>query len=226
MYHSIHELEEAILQCGRCPLSREGNKGPTSYTGTPTSPLALVGEGPGAVEDEYGVPLVGPSGQLLDKALWSVGVTRDRVYTTNTIKCRPRGNRTPTPEEGRFCAASWLDAEMAIAAPKVIIALGSVALKYLLGPEGRITKDRGRWFQTKYGIPAIATFHPAYLLRLNGQELVKGKWDVFYDLKAAVEKCRELAPEYSLCSQQQPDLLADQAARRQARMIRISAQGT
>lgn len=120
---------------------------------------------------------------------------------------------------------SWLDAEMAIAAPKVIIALGSVALKYLLGPEGRITKDRGRWFQTKYGIPAIATFHPAYLLRLTGQELVKGKWDVFYDLKAAVEKCRELAPEFSLGSQQQYDLLADHATRRQARMIRISAQG-
>ena len=115
---------------------------------------------------------------------------------------------------------SWLDTEMAIAAPKVIIALGSVALKYLLGPEGRITKDRGRWFETKYGIPAIATYHPAYLLRLTGQDLVKGKWDVFYDLKAAVEKCRHLAPDYELASADRPDLLALYEERRQARRSR------
>ncbi|VBB09850.1 Hypothetical protein LUCI_5148 [Lucifera butyrica] len=210
------ELEQALLGCSRCHL-RQDAKGPTSYNGSPASPLAIVGEGPGGVEDDYGVPLVGPSGQLLDKALASVGVTRDRVYTTNVIKCRPKNNRTPTIEEGQFCAREWLDREMAFVRPKVIIALGSVALKYLYKPDGRITKDRGQWFTTAYQVPAIATYHPAYLLRLTGKELVKAKWEVFYDLKAAVEKCRELAPDYPLQSDVPPDLLALYAGRRQDR---------
>lgn len=213
------ELEAALLNCDRCHLRKDAI-GPTSFNGAINSPLAIVGEGPGGVEDEYGVPLVGPSGQLLDKALASVGVTRDRAYVSNILKCRPKGNRTPTVEEGSFCAANWLDGELTFVQPKIIIALGSVALKYLLGPEGRITKDRGHWFDTKYGVPAIATYHPAYLLRLTGPDLVKGKWEVFYDLKAAVEKCRELAPDYELASPEKPDLLALYEDRRQARRSR------
>ncbi len=215
-YASHRELEAALLACDRCHLRKDAI-GPTAYNGSVDSPLAIVGEGPGGVEDEYGVPLVGPSGQLLDKALASVGVTRDRCYTTNVIKCRPKGNRTPTVEEGHFCAVNWLDGELAFVKPKVIVALGGVALKYLMGPQGRITKDRGHWFETKYGIPAIATYHPAYLLRLTGQDLVKGKWEVFYDLKAAVEKCRELAPGCELASADKPDLLAMYESRRQER---------
>lgn len=136
------------------------------------------------------------------------------------IKCRPKGNRTPTVEEGRFCGANWLDEELALVAPKVVVALGGVALKYLLGPEGRITKDRGRWFTTRQGVPAIATYHPAYLLRLTGQDMVKARWEVFYDLKAAVEKCRELAPGYGLASTDKPDLLATYEPRRQERRKR------
>ncbi len=210
------ELEAALLNCDRCHLRKDAI-GPTSYNGAIDSPLAIVGEGPGGVEDDYGVPLVGPSGQLLDKALASVGVTRDRVYVSNILKCRPKGNRTPTFEEGRFCAVNWLDGEMAFVQPKVIVALGSVALKYLMGPEARITKDRGRWFNTKYGVPAIATYHPAYLLRLTGQDIVKAKWEVFYDLKAAVERCRELAPEWEPAAAERPDLLAKYESRRQDR---------
>ncbi|HML88859.1 MAG TPA: uracil-DNA glycosylase [Methylomusa anaerophila] len=205
-----------MLNCTLCHL-RQDAIGPTSYNGSPDSPLAIVGEGPGGVEDEYGVPLVGPSGQLLDKALASVGITRDRVYTTNVIKCRPKNNRTPTVEEGVFCAGHWLDAEMAFVRPKIIIALGSVALKYLYGPDKRITKDRGQWFTTKYDIPAIATYHPAYLLRLTGKELVKAKWEVYYDLQAAVEKCREYAPAYDFKSAEPPDLLALYTPRRDSR---------
>ena len=217
MTHGTHEqLEQSLLICNACHL-RQDATGPTSYNGTPYSPLAIIGEGPGGVEDEYGVPLVGPSGQLLDKALTSVGVTRDNIYTTNIIKCRPRNNRTPTVEEGQFCALTWLDKELALVQPKVIIALGSVALKYLLSPNARITKDRGRWFTTKYGIPAIATYHPAYLLRLTGKDLVKSKWEVYYDLKAAVEKCSELAPDYILKSPEPPDLLALYSQRREER---------
>jgi DNA polymerase len=210
------DLEQALLECACCPL-RQHAIGPTSYTGTAKSPLAIVGEGPGGVEDEYGVPLVGPSGQLLDKALASVGVTRDCIYTTNVIKCRPKNNRTPTVEEGKLCAEKWLDPEFAFVKPKVIIALGSVALKYLNNPDARITKQRGQWFETKYGSLAIATYHPAYLLRLTGKELIKAKWEVFYDLKAAVEKCHELAPGYQLGSEEKPDLLQLFTPRREAR---------
>ncbi len=217
MIFTTHEqLEQALLTCNACPLCQSAI-GPTSYNGSRQSPLAIVGEGPGGVEDEYGVPLVGPSGQLLDKALSSVGVTRDCVYTTNVIKCRPKNNRTPTVDEGQFCATTWLDQELALVKPKIIIALGSVALKYLLDPTARITKDRGRWFTTKHDIPAIATYHPAYLLRLTGKDLVKAKWEVFYDLTAAVEKCQELAPGYLLKSPEPPDLLTLYSQRREQR---------
>lgn len=209
-------LEQSLLTCHACPL-RKSAIGPTSYNGSPQSPLMLIGEGPGGVEDQYGVPLVGPSGQLLDKALASVKVTRDRIYTSNTIKCRPQGNRTPTLDEACFCANLWLDKEVESVMPKTIVALGSVALKYLKGPDSRITRDRGVWFSTKYGIEAIATYHPAYLLRLTGSELVKAKWEVYYDLKAAVEKVTELAPNYKLQSEQPPDLLALFNKRREER---------
>ncbi|MDR7868345.1 MAG: uracil-DNA glycosylase [Sporomusaceae bacterium] len=133
------------------------------------------------------------------------------------MKCRPKGNRTPTVEEERICALHWLDEELGLVKPKVIVALCSVALKYLMGPDARITKDRGRWFDTKYGIPAIATYHPAYLLRLASQDQIRAKWEVFYDLKAAVEKCRELEPGYELASPEKPDLLAMYESRRQER---------
>lgn len=213
---SHEELERNLLCCAQCHLVQDA-KGPTSYNGSPNSPFAIIGEGPGGVEDDYGVPLVGPSGQLLDKALASVNITRDCAYTTNVIKCRPKNNRTPTIEEGSFCASIWLDQEMAWVKPKVIVALGSVALKYLYRPDARITKDRGQWFDTKYGIPAIATYHPAYLLRLTGQSLIKAKWEVYYDLKAAVEKCLELAPKWQSKSPVPPDLLTLYAERRAQR---------
>ncbi len=217
MYESTEKLEKELLACVACPLAQAGNRGATSWNGDVAAQLAIVGEGPGQVEDEYGVPLVGPSGQLLDKALHSVGVTRDRIYTTNVIKCRPKGNRTPTLEESCFCALRWLDEEMACVKPKVIIALGSVALKYLKGEEARITRDRGNWFETKYGIPAIATYHPAYLLRQSGKELVKAKWQVYYDFQAAVERVASLVPECKLKSEEAPKLLEIYTERRAAR---------
>ena len=120
---------ENLMACQSCHLRQEGNRGPTRYTGNITSPLMFVGEGPGGVEDEYGVPLVGPSGQLLDKALWSVGLTRDRVYVTNIVKCRPKNNRTPTLDEGRHCADIHLIKEIDIVQPKVIVCLGKVAFQ-------------------------------------------------------------------------------------------------
>lgn len=198
-YSDFAQWQHHITECHACALRKEGNKGPTTYTGDPKSPLMIVGEGPGGVEDQYGVPLVGPSGQLLDKALWSVGITRDRVYVTNIVKCRPRNNRTPTLQEGKFCADTILTKEIHSIQPKVILALGKVAFQYFYGKEGSIMRNRGTWISWQ-GIPVMPTFHPAFLLRLHGKEEVEHKWNVYYDLKAAKEKALSYVPDYSFSS--------------------------
>lgn len=149
---------ENLMACQSCHLRQEGNRGPTRYTGNITSPLMFVGEGPGGVEDEYGVPLVGPSGQLLDKALWSVGLTRDRIYVTNIVKCRPKNNRTPTLDEGRHCADIHLVKEIDLVQPKVIVCLGKVAFQYFYGKAASIMRNRGKWF-TWRGYPVMPTYH-------------------------------------------------------------------
>ena len=123
----LSELEGELANCQACPL-RQDAIAPVGWYGNPESPIVFVGEGPGQVEDDYGCPLIGPSGQLLDKALWAAKMTRDRVLTTNVIKCRPKNNRTPDIAEADFCAKQWLQRELEIIQPKVIVALGSVAL--------------------------------------------------------------------------------------------------
>lgn len=198
---------ENLTKCQECHLCQEGNRGPTRYSGDPASPLMFIGEGPGGVEDEYGVPLVGPSGKLLDKALWSVGLTRDHVYVTNIVKCRPKGNRTPTLEEGKACADIHLKKEIELIKPSVIVCLGKVAFQYFYGHTGSIMRNRGKWLDYQ-GIPVMPTYHPAFLLRQTGHELVESKWQVYYDLKAAVEKAATARPEYVFKSDNPPDLLS------------------
>ena len=202
---TLKQLGEELLACTECSLRVECIA-PVGWFGCEESPLVIVGEGPGKVEDEYGCPLIGPSGQLLDKALSSVGVTRDRIITTNIVKCRPKNNKTPSLSEADFCASRWLERELDIIKPKAVVALGSVALHYLVDANARITKDRGKWLETRSGIPCIATYHPAYLIRQYGESLKKAKWEVYYDLKAAVEKCRETHPDYVFASEPPPDL--------------------
>ncbi|ERT60138.1 uracil-DNA glycosylase [Megasphaera vaginalis (ex Srinivasan et al. 2021)] len=212
------EWLQGLLTCSSCPLRREGNRGPTQNSGPDTAPLMFVGEGPGSVEDEYGVPLVGPSGQLLDKALWSVGLTRDKVYVTNIVKCRPRNNRTPTLDEGKFCANLHLTQEIAIVRPAVIVCLGKVAFQYFCGQAASIMRNRGKWLDYD-GIPVMPTYHPAFLLRQQGHDLVEAKWQVYYDLKNAVEKAKEAQPDYAYQSPAKTDLLAQYAALRQNRHL-------
>ena len=203
----LAKLADELDKCTACSF-RESAIAPVGWFGNPDSPIVFVGEGPGGVEDDYGCPLIGPSGQLLDKALWSVKMTRDRVLTTNVIKCRPRNNKTPNIAEADFCAQLWLEKELAIIEPKVIVALGGVALHFLGNADMRITKDRGQWFKTAQGFDCIATFHPAYLLRLSGHDLVTAKWDVFHDLEAAREKVVAAAPDYQLLSEAPTNLFS------------------
>ena len=215
-YASHEENKRAIEACHRCHLRDEGGLGPVLSTGPADAPLMIVGEGPGRVEDDYGGPLIGPSGQLLDKALASVGITRDHVYVTNIVKCRPRGNRTPTIEEGHFCGSIWLAEEIRQVKPKVIIGLGKVALRFFLGRDAGIVRSRGHWIDY-HGIPVMPTFHPAYLLRQTGHELVEAKWQVYYDLKAAKERAEEAAPDWVWKSETPPNLLEELTGEREKR---------
>lgn len=191
----LQELGQELERCVSCPLRKDAIA-PVGWFGNPESPIVFVGEGPGGVEDEYGCPLIGPSGQLLDKALWATKMTRDRVLTTNIIKCRPKNNRTPDLAEAAVCAKLWLERELELLQPKVVVALGGVAMHYLGNPDMRITRDRGKWFKTAQGFDCIATYHPAYLLRLYGKSQVDAKWQVFYDLEAARKLAEERAPGY------------------------------
>ena len=192
---TMSELETALYGCCACSL-REHCIAPTTYNGSIDSPLMLVAEGPGGTEDEYGVPLVGKSGQLLDKALWSARISRDRIYTSNVVKCRPLGNRTPTVEEALFCGSRCLDKEIATIKPKVILCLGSVSLRFFGNNDLRITRDRGKWIENRFGINIIATYHPAYLIRLGGDKLKEAKWQMYYDILAARDKALEFMPDY------------------------------
>lgn len=157
------ELRTASDACRACALC-EQRKQAVLGVGDVNADWLFVGEGPGAEEDERGEPFVGQAGKLLDAMLAAIDLRRgDNVYIANTVKCRPPGNRTPTPEE---TAACWpfLARQIALIRPKLIVALGRPAAQTLLQTEVKIGAARGRLFE-RDGIPVIVTYHPAYLLR-------------------------------------------------------------
>lgn len=146
----------------------------------------LIGEGPGEEEDRQGRPFVGKAGLLLDKMLEACGMERfTHVYIANIVKCRPPGNRIPTPEERGLCVPH-LEKQLDIIKPKIIVLLGATALQGLVDPQGKISKARGDWLQWQ-GIWVLPVYHPAALLRNPG--LKRPTWD---DLKSVVQKYREL----------------------------------
>lgn len=150
----------------------------------------VIGEGPGAEEDLQGRPFVGRSGQLLDKMLAAVSLSRTvNVFIANIVKCRPPGNRDPQPEESEACAG-YLAAQIAYIKPKAILALGRIASRNLLATNEGITRLRGRFFDYR-GIPLMPTYHPSALLR--DENLKRPAWE---DLKRFREKLRELEPGY------------------------------
>ena len=155
----FHHQVEA---CGLCPL-HEGILHKVPGQGDEHAPLMLIGEGPGQVEDEEGLAFVGPAGQLLTRMLTAISLPRDRVYICNIVKCRPPNNRVPEPAEAEACRLH-LRNQFALVRPKVIVLLGSTAAKSILGPEIRITRDRGRWYERK-GVWFMPTYHPSALLR-------------------------------------------------------------
>ena len=158
----LKRLETACAGCKKCPLGETRTK-LVFGVGCAPSELMLIGEGPGEQEDLQGEPFVGPAGKLLDDMLEMIGLDRSRIYIANTVKCRPPHNRDPQEEEMAACRA-WLDGQIAIVRPKIIVCLGRIAAGALIREDFRITREHGQWFE-RGGVKYMAIYHPSALLR-------------------------------------------------------------
>jgi uracil-DNA glycosylase len=179
--------------CRKCTIGYERRHN-VYGEGDPCARLMVIGEGPGETEDELGRPFVGRAGQLLDRMLAAIDLPREAVYICNTVKCRPTvpgpngsRNRAPEPSEMENCRP-FLDEQIEIVAPSVILALGAPAAKSFLGRDFQITKMRGSWYVGPRDTPLMVTFHPAYILRQTGGEIEAVKRLVWNDLKAVRSK--------------------------------------
>jgi uracil-DNA glycosylase len=183
---SLAELEALLAAFEGCSL-RVTAKSLVFADGNPDGRIMFVGEGPGADEDRIGKPFVGRSGQLLDRMLAAIGLDRTAVYIANIVPWRPPGNRTPTPQEVAICRP-FIEKQIELADPDILVCLGLPASQTLLGVKEGILKTRGRWFPYQTGrreIRALATLHPAYLLRQPLQKRLA--WRDFRALKRALE---------------------------------------
>jgi uracil-DNA glycosylase family 4 len=160
---ALAALRQDIGDCTRCPLAYAGRHTIVFGDGDPNARLMFVGEGPGADEDEQGLPFVGKSGQLLNNMINAMGLSREQVYIANIVKCRPPANRAPEPAEANICT-QFLVRQMDIVQPQVVVALGATAAMYLLGVKQSLASLRGRFHMVR-GAKAAITYHPAFLLR-------------------------------------------------------------
>ena len=184
MLVSWPSLTEEITNCQKCRLCAARTHA-VPGEGSPHARLMFIGEGPGRDEDLTGRPFVGRAGQLLDKMIAAIGLSREEVYIANVVKCRPPQNRAPEMDEVAACMP-YLRAQVGLIRPQVIVLLGSSALGAILGPEHRITRERGAWIERK-GVFFMPTFHPAALLRDESK-----KRPVWEDLKKVRDKLQEL----------------------------------
>lgn len=158
----LSEIAATVDACTLCPLHKTRTR-TVPGQGNPRPELMFVGEGPGADEDQQGLAFVGRAGKLLTKMIEAMGLTREEVFITNIVKCRPPGNRVPTPQEMAACMP-YLHQQIGLLKPKVIVSLGATAALGLIPSLDAISKVRGTW-QTFQGIDLMPTYHPAYLLR-------------------------------------------------------------
>ena len=177
-------LSQEVFSCEKCRLCQT-RQNVVLGEGDLHAALMFIGEGPGAQEDATGRPFVGAAGQLLDRMLAAIGMTREQVYICNIVKCRPPQNRVPEPDERSACMP-YLRQQVALVRPKIIVCLGSTPTRSLLGDELRITRERGVW-HLKKGVWFMPTYHPAALLR----DLDK-KRPAWEDFKAIRDKLIEL----------------------------------
>jgi len=178
-------LRAAVAGCTRCAL-HQGRTQTVFGVGDPNADWMIIGEAPGAEEDRRGEPFVGRAGKLLDEMLRAAGQARDSVFIANILKCRPPNNRDPKPEESKACR-TYLERQIALVQPKIILAVGRVAAHLLLGTETPVGRLRGTRHQLGE-IPLVVTYHPAYLLRSPSQK--RKSWD---DLRLARRIAAEVA---------------------------------
>jgi DNA polymerase len=175
------DLRNRVMPCTKCAHLAAARKNVVFGVGDINAQLMFVGEAPGADEDLQGEPFVGKAGQLLTKIIQTMGLSRASVYIANILKCRPdtpgqaSGNRKPTPEEMQTCIP-YLQEQIDLIGPKVIVALGGTAVEGLLGKTIGITRLRGQW-RTYRGIPLMPTYHPAYLLRNQAMSEKRRVWE-------------------------------------------------
>jgi uracil-DNA glycosylase len=173
---ALDELRIDALACTRCKLATAGRTQVVFGVGDASADLLFVGEGPGAEEDRLGEPFVGRSGKLLDRLLWEeIGIGRERCYIANVVKCRPPGNRDPEPDEVATCRP-WLERQLELIDPRVVITLGKFAAQLLLDSKLTISRLRGRPYPYKAGV-LIPTWHPAYALRGGAGPLAEMRAD-------------------------------------------------
>jgi uracil-DNA glycosylase family 4 len=187
---ALAELQDAARHCIRCPALAAVRRNVVFGTGNPDAQILFVGEAPGVDEDRLGEPFVGAAGELLTRILTAMGLSRDQVYVANVLKCRPdtpgqtSGNRKPTPIEMNTCLP-FLQRQIDIIRPRVIVGLGASAVEGLLGRSPiYITKIRGQWLDLQ-GIPLMPTYHPAYLLRTQSATDKRCVWE---DMLAVMER--------------------------------------
>ncbi len=184
MADSWETLMAQCAQCRECVLGQT-RKNLVFGTGNPQAEIMLVGEGPGANEDEQGVPFVGRAGMLLDDMLAIIGLDRTKVYIANIVKCRPPGNRDPLNVEQDACIG-YLRRQIQLVRPKIIVCLGRIAAMRLIDERFKITRDHGMWYDVD-GIRMMAIYHPAALLRDPGR-----RPETFDDLKSLQREIRRV----------------------------------
>ncbi|MBQ1544555.1 MAG: uracil-DNA glycosylase [Clostridia bacterium] len=189
MYTDFEQLRADCMNCKKCRLG-DTRTNLVFGVGNPNAKIMFIGEGPGEQEDLQGEPFVGRSGQLLDKMLAAISLSRnENIYIANMVKCRPPQNRDPKPDEQDLCI-QWLREQVRIIRPKMIVCLGRVAACRLIDPDFKVTKQHGEFIE-RNGVLMMGTFHPAALLRNPNN-----KPAAFDDFLKIREKLQELDPDY------------------------------
>lgn len=183
MYESFFAIRDAVEKCQDCELSKTRTH--TVFgEGNLSASLMFIGEGPGAQEDETGRPFVGPAGRLLDKMIASIGLSREDVYIANVVKCRPPGNADPKDECAKACLP-YLREQVRYIHPKIIVCLGRIAMRHILGETRGITKVHGMVYIRKSFV-VVPTFHPSALLR--NESLKRPAWEDFKVIRDLLEE--------------------------------------
>lgn len=188
----MKELDKAILRCDLCRLHIGRNNAVPGYGRIEKVEVVIVGEAPGRNEDLEGKPFVGSGGKLLDELLQKAGLDRKEVYITNVVKCRPPDNRKPEQDEVEICTKNFLDKQLEILRPLMIVTLGATALEYFTGKK-KIGEYHGKLLNVKHGIPLLPTYHPAAIFRTPSyRDLLQ---EDLMEVSAILSKLRERQTE-------------------------------